>query len=118
EHAAMFIHWIREELGKRFKQSPLDSYFDVPYTSITSNKIAGGLALNIIPDYCEFLFEFRNLPQMNPADILAEIQHYINKVLLPRMQNEYEHASVKLEKLGAVPAFEASEAAPFTQLMR
>ena len=116
EYAAQFICWIKD-LANQFKENQ-DSYFDVPFTTITSNVISGGTALNIIPSDCEFLFEFRNLPQLNPEHVIDKINAYIIKDLLPSMRHHFNEAAVAIEPVGSVPAFEASENAIFTQLVR
>ena len=36
---------------------------------MTTNQIRGGIAVNTIPELCEFTYEFRNLPGMRPDDI-------------------------------------------------
>lgn len=116
EYAAQFICWIKS-LGRNL-QDVQDKHFDVPFTTITSNVISGGTALNIIPADSEFLFEFRNLPQVNPENIINQIKSYINTELLPDMLNDFDQASIDFESIGSVPAFEANEDAAFTQLVR
>lgn len=118
EHAAELICWIRNLANQLKQQGPKDKYFDVPFTTITSNVIMGGTALNIIPALSEFLFEFRNLPDVNPESIISQIKSFIDNDLLPKMRNEYEDAVVEIESMGAVPAFQAKDYAVITQLAR
>lgn len=118
EYAAHLISWIRG-LANQFKQlGPYDEHYDVAFSTMTTNKIQGGTALNIIPDTCEFLFEFRNLPEVNPQQIIEQIKNYINENLLIQMQKEYPEASITLEPIGFVPGLAASEKATITQLVR
>lgn len=116
EHAAKMICWLRD-FADRFRglQDPL---FDVPFTTLTSNMIKGGIAVNTIPSFSEFLFEFRNLPDMDPSEIQARIRTYVEEHLVPQMRAEFGDAFVEMELLSKVPAFQASEEAAITRAAR
>ena len=64
---------------------------------MTTNQIRGGIAVNTIPELCEFTYEFRNLPGMRPDDIQAEVERYVREELLPRMQAEFDGARIEIE---------------------
>ncbi len=50
-----------------------DGDYDVPYTTLHVGKIAGGEALNIVPNLATFEFEIRNIADDDPAALLARI---------------------------------------------
>lgn len=108
EYAAKLIGYIRSLADEFRKTGPFDEYFDVPFTSITTNMINGGIARNIIPADCEFFFEFRHLAQVKPQNIIDKINTYVRDELLPQMQSENSDAAIEIENIGAVPAFETS----------
>ena len=109
EYGAQLICWLRE-LAKQFKEKGFkDDCYDVPYTTLTSTMISGGIAINTIPSSLEFLFEFRNLPQDNPAHISQKIKNYVSEYLIPEMQTESVDASVEIEPISCIPAFQSSE---------
>ncbi len=117
EYAARLIAWIRE-LANEFKQfGPHDKQYDVSFSTITTNQIKGGIASNIIPDTCEFMFELRNLPEINPKHVLQKIQHYIQESLLIEMQQEYADASIDLVPTCTVPGFSSDKDSAFTRLV-
>ncbi|WP_171962685.1 acetylornithine deacetylase [Bordetella trematum] len=118
EYAARLICHIRD-LADRFKaDGPYDNFYDVPFSTMTTNQIRGGIAVNTIPQACEFSYEFRNLPGM-PADaIQGEVLRYVEESLLPRMRAEYDDARIEIEAGGAAPGLDAAEAAAITQLVR
>lgn len=118
EYAARLICHIRD-LADRFKaEGPYDNFYDVPFSTMTTNQIRGGIAVNTIPQACEFSYEFRNLPGM-PADaIQGEVLRYVEESLLPRMRAEYDDARIEIEAGGAAPGLDAAEAAAITQLVR
>ena len=118
EHAARLICHIRDLAELWRAEGPFDAFYDVPYTTITTNQISGGIAMNTIADACEFVYEFRNLSGVPPQDVQARIQRYVQDELLPRMQREFPEARVEIDKLAAAPGLEASEQAAITQLVR
>lgn len=115
EYAAQLICFIRQ-LATRLQDNPLDALFDVPFTSISTNMIRGGIAQNIIPAYCEFDFEFRHLPQVKPSDIIQPIEAYIKQELLPCMKKSYSDASIELINIATAPSFESKDTSPIYQL--
>lgn len=118
EYAARLICRIRDWADQIKEQGPFDPHYDVPFTTLSTNTIQGGNACNTIPASCEFFFEFRNLPSVDPQQILKPIKAYLNEDLLPRIRQEYPEACLELDAIAGVPAFEAVDAAPLTQLLR
>jgi len=52
-----------------------DDDYDIPYTTLHVGKINGGVALNIVPNNTEFLFEIRNLPEESTSKSPIPIHH-------------------------------------------
>ena len=118
EYAARLICRIRD-IADHFKEhGPYDEFFDVPFTTMTTNQIQGGIAVNTIPELCEFVYEFRNLPGMSSDGIQAQVDAYVKNELLPRMQREFADARIDVVKGASAPAFEATEDEAITQLVR
>lgn len=118
DYAAELIRYIREFANQLRQAGPFDQAYDVPFTTISTNMIKGGAANNIIPEFCEFNFEFRNLPQVAPNKIINQIESHVDRVLFPKMQLENPSAGIEFEKLGTVPSFESSPDAVIYQLAR
>lgn len=118
EYAARIICFLRELANKYRLQGPFDQFFDVPFTTLTTNLIQGGNSFNTIPSRCEFIFEFRHLPAHDPFPIRKQIDEYIANVILPEMQHEYSSAQIVLEQLDAGPGFTVEENEDLTQLLR
>ena len=118
EYAARLICRIRD-IADHFKEhGPYDEFFDVPFTTMTTNQIQGGIAVNTIPELCEFVYEFRNLPGMSSDGIQAQVDAYVKNELLPRMQREFADARIDVVKGASAPAFEATEDEAIAQLVR
>lgn len=118
EYAAELISAIRAISDQIKINGPFDPHFDVPYTTLSTNSISGGIADNIIPAHCEFVFEFRHLPTLPPAEISLAIEGYIQEQLLPRMRLEYPGADIVLENMAIAPPFETAENSEFLKLIQ
>ncbi len=51
-----------------------DEDYDIPYSTIHAGIIAGGVALNIVPNRCQVDFEIRHLEGDDPIEILGHIK--------------------------------------------
>ncbi len=51
-----------------------DGDYDVPYSTLHVGKIAGGEALNIVPNLATFEFEIRNIAEEDPATLMKRIR--------------------------------------------
>jgi acetylornithine deacetylase len=66
EYAARIIGHLRE-LAERHRAREERHYgYDVPYSTIVTTRIQGGLSTNTIPEECAFDFEIRHLPWTDP----------------------------------------------------
>ncbi len=118
EYAAKMICQIRTLADRLQLEGPFDEFFDVPFSSLSTNLISGGNAVNTIPGFCEFLFELRSLPTVKPQHLVAEVESYIREQLLPKMRIEYSAAAIEFDSIASAPAFEASDQAAITHLVR
>jgi acetylornithine deacetylase len=108
EYAARLI----AELGRlgEVLRSPEhhDSRFDPPFSTVQTGVIAGGKALNIVPDDCRFDFEVRALPAMNPHDVAEQLQRYASEALLPAMLAVSGQSDIQFTELSSYPALYTS----------
>ncbi|HVH77736.1 MAG TPA: acetylornithine deacetylase [Stellaceae bacterium] len=95
-----------------------DSGFDPPFTSFNVGRIEGGNAFNIIPRHCEFLWEFRNLPEEDPAAIEGRIRDFVERELLPKMRERHSQSGVETEMVVAVPPLVPVADCPAQRLAR
>jgi acetylornithine deacetylase len=115
EHGAGLIHYLRTLANTYKNQGIQDPDFDVPYTTLTTNLIKGGNAQNTIPNFCEFIFEFRNLPQDDSAKLHQQIVNYVNQDLLANLQSESPTAQVNLEVISKAPGLNIGIDDPLVQ---
>jgi acetylornithine deacetylase len=118
EYAARMICHIRDIADRFRSDGPFDELFDVPFSTAQTSTISGGNAINTVPALCEFEFEFRNLPTLDPEPIFARIEAYARDTLLPQMRREHPQAAIEFSKISASPGLDATEQAAITQLVR
>lgn len=118
EYAARLIVFIRELADGMRRDGPLDEFFDTPYSTAQTGTIKGGTQSNVVPELCEFVFEFRNLPQIDATAVLGEIQGYIDRILAPAMRAEHPEAGFSVEPIATAPGLSSDEAAEISKLVR
>lgn len=118
EYAARLICRIRETADLLRRNGPFDRAFDVPCATAQTGLISGGIAVNTIPEACEFLFEYRNLPAEDPEGLFAQIARYAREELEPEMRSVADTASITFEKIGTTVALDVAEQAAVTRLVR
>lgn len=104
EYAARLIVFINQLAQQLQQRADLDNAFDVPFATVSIGKIRGGTAINIVPEYCAFEFDYRNLPHMTVAELVEPIECYIKTKILPAMRAVAPEADVKLTHQVQVPA--------------
>ena len=106
DFAAEIIVKIRD-IGRRFAaEGPFDPLYDIAHSTAHTGTISGGTALNIVPEHCEFQFEFRMLPGLDHAGPEAEVLDFIRSELEPQMQAIDPTAGISVELVNGSPGFE------------
>lgn len=86
-----------------------DSGYDIPYTTVHVGKIAGGTALNIVPNQCIVDYEIRHLAQ--------DHSHNIQEQILENIQKDFQ-VHIDVEEVNQYPGLKTSstiEAVQFIQ---
>jgi acetylornithine deacetylase len=118
EMAAQVVTYLAA-MGRRFAaDGPFDHDYDVPHNTVHTGLIVGGTALNIVPAECRFDFEFRYLPGTDPQALLAEVQDYAKRELLPRMQGISQATGFDWEGISAFPGLNIALDEPVVQLAK
>jgi acetylornithine deacetylase len=108
EYAARIIVYIRQMADRLQHLETRDYAFTVPFTTMQTGLIRGGLAANIVPKECEFIFEARTLPGQSEQKLFQEVKDYA-ATLLPEMQRIEPNAAIKLELLNSAPGMNMQE---------
>lgn len=70
--AGVILHAVA--YGQTFAEGPLDQNFEPPYSSLQVGVIAGGQAVNMIPDRCTADVEVRAVPSVSPSSLLEPVK--------------------------------------------
>ena len=108
-----YVDSLAEELSHRDDN---DALFDVPYSTLSVGTIQGGTATNIVPNLCEFTFDYRNLPHMTQDDILLPIQAKVAE-LSAQMQARAADTGIELMQEESVPAMTDDESSELQALI-
>src|SRR5438105_4956217 len=105
EYAARIISHLRS-MAERHKSHEERHYgYEVPYSTIMTTTIEGGLSGNTVPAECSFEFEFRHLPWTDPDQLEAEVRAFTQTQVLRDMAREFSDCSVSFETRSVLPAF-------------
>lgn len=118
EYASRLICYIKIMADNIKEKGPFDHDFDLPYTTVTTTIVSGGIASNVIPGNCEFIFEIRYLPEFSTQTIINDIEKYIDDELLPEMKNTYPQAAIYLAKTSDASGFIADDSATIIDVVR
>jgi acetylornithine deacetylase len=105
-----------KRIEERLKARHQNPRFDPPYASITVSGIEGGIAHNIIPPKCSFTWGVRALPGTDTQAIVAELQAYAERELLPGMRMVSPDCAIETTALGVLPPFYSGEKSEATSL--
>ena len=105
EFAARLVAFIRQTADRLSREEARDARFAVPYTTLQTGVIKGGIAVNVVPRDCEFTFEMRNLPATSTDEVTRTIVEYAERQLVPEMRRVAIDASIAFECGMDLPAF-------------
>ena len=112
EYAAELIGFIRRLAERMAREEPRDARFEVPYSTLQTGVITGGIAVNVVPRDCEFNFEMRNLPATPHDSMTQPILDFAQRELLPKMRAVAADADIRFEMGMDLPAFGIAADAP------
>ncbi len=103
--AADLISQIRALQARVERDGARDGDYEVAYTTLHTGTIAGGEALNIVPNQAGFEFEIRNLPDDDPEPLMQEI-HAAARRIEADARKIYPDAAIRFEPISEYPAFD------------
>ena len=117
EIAARIIAELRR-LNDEFRLAgPLQGEFQPPHCTVSTGVIAGGSALNIVPDRCRFEFEFRPLPGQDPDELFARIRDWAEThAACARCSAVSPATGIEWQELMSYPGLGGTGTAPIEQV--
>lgn len=108
EYAARVVVFIRQIADRLAQIETRDYGFTVPYSTLSTGLIHGGIAANVVPKDCVFHFDMRTLPSASPDALYREIRAYADN--LAREMHALDEASgIDLEWLSQTAGLAAAE---------
>lgn len=86
--------------------------FDPAYTTVHVGVLNGGNARNILARTCAFQWEFRGLPDLDPAEIPKRFKRYGEEVVLPRFANGFAGVGIETINNVSVPGLKPAPGSP------
>jgi acetylornithine deacetylase len=114
EYAARLVVFIRQMADRLAQIEQRDYGFTVPYSTLSTGLIQGGIAANVVPKDCVFQFDMRTLPQASPETLYQEIRRY-SEILAAEMRTIDAESGIDLEWMSQTVGLAASEADAIVQ---
>lgn len=107
--AADLITVLRAEQDRLMREGARDDAYDPPCSTVHAGVMRGGVALNIVPDTAEVLFEIRHLAAETPEAIVSRI-----RAALPEGDAPGE---IRIAETGSYPGLATDPSLPAVQVL-
>ena len=97
-------------------EGPFFDGYEPPHCTVSTGKMQGGTALNIVPSSCSFEFEFRTMPGQRGESLISDVRHFASEALLPAMRAVASEAAIDWEELMSYPALGSNGRASIERL--
>lgn len=115
EYAAKLVVMIRH-LADRLAQTEQRDYgFTVPYSTLSTGLIQGGIAANVVPKDCTFSFDMRTLPTASPEALHEEIKGYAAHLSAEMRAIDPNSGGIELSWVSQTRGLKAAEADAIVQ---
>jgi acetylornithine deacetylase len=115
EFAARLIAGIGD-IARGFAGGARDDDYDLPHATISTGLIHGGTGINIVPNHCSFVFEYRLLPGQDADAVFARIKAMAD-VLLGEMRKVHPMSSITFDNIYDYPSYAIAADAPAVRTM-
>ena len=86
-----------EEIGQVRALNPISgSPYEPPFATFNVGIIEGGAASNATAGWCNFDWEYRPMPDEDGGKTITEIENFANSMLLPKMKEISDEASINI----------------------
>lgn len=86
-----------------------DETYEVPHSTLQVGVINGGVAVNIVPDHCEFLFEMRVVPGAKPDYFVNLVRDAASKLT----STKYPKGTIDVQELNGYPSLHTADSNAF-----
>lgn len=115
--ACDFVSLLRAGQARLAAEGARDDDYEIPYTTLHAGVIAGGTALNIVPNRCTVDFEIRNVAQDDPSAILSALMDEA-ALLVAARRADFPQADIAVEVTNAYPGLATPHEAQVVSFVR
>lgn len=109
--ASDFIGSLRVFQDELARDGVKDLAYDIPYSTLHAGKITGGIALNVVPDHAELVFEYRHLKADNPEMFQKRFVRDASAIS-EKYHNLFEQTHIDITQTMAYPGLDVAEEEP------
>lgn len=97
------IAYVAAEARRLAQEGPFADGFDPPHTTIHIGTVQGGTILNIIPQRCEFIMEWRTIPGDDPMRHVDRMRQFVKANIEPAMHEVNRNTGFDYDVLITMP---------------
>lgn len=112
--ATDFMTGLRRLQDEIEARGPREQGYSVPYATVHVGKLAGGTAVNLVPDKAELLMECRVMAADDPLGLAERIRNVAAAALAPH-KARFAEAALDLEDTGSYPGLATDADDPAVQ---
>jgi acetylornithine deacetylase len=116
--AAEAIAFVAAEARRFAAEGPFEEGFDPPHTTTHVGTVEGGTILNIIPERCQFVMEWRAIPGQDPHAMAARLRDHVARVIEPAMHAVDPSTGFSFEVVGDIPGMGLPESHELASLVK
>lgn len=102
EYAVRYVGKLLELKADLVGRAPLDSPFDPPWTTVSTGRVSGGVAHNVIPGRAQVDWEMRPVQSSDAKYVKDALGRFCGDALLPQMRAVHPDADIVTEVIGEV----------------
>jgi acetylornithine deacetylase len=112
------LGYVAAEARRLATEGPFEDGFDPAHTTIHVGTIQGGTILNIIPERCEFIMEWRTIPGDDAARHVERLRSFVAANIEPAMHAVNAAAGFDFEVITTMPGLALDADHPLTAIVK
>src|SRR3984885_6560374 len=112
------IAYVASEARRLSAEGPFQDGFDPPHTTIHIGTVQGGTILNIIPERCEFIMEWRTTPGDDAVRHVERLKAFVARDIEPAMHAVSHNTGFDYEVLTRMPGLSLDPDHPLTAIVK
>jgi acetylornithine deacetylase len=112
------IAYVAGEARRLTTEGPFQDGFDPPHTTIHVGTVQGGTILNIIPERCEFIMEWRTIPGDGAQRHVERMKAFVAAHIEPAMHGVSRNTGFEFEVMTTMPELSLDPDHPLTAIVK